>query len=186
MIATNSQHTSVNQHQLSELMLDYAWRSFDRATNYFARIETKATTMAGLVGVMLTIVAACASQIFPNATFGIGKITIIAQSLYLIGVGCLICAFLLCAYSLRLLGTWEIPDTKDIIATRQSLEVHADAGDQFRRQVIGYLANAASSYYDVAAKKKQTVRHVGTTLMIGVSVFAAAGVCFVFRMVFQH
>ncbi|OYW73199.1 MAG: hypothetical protein B7Z37_22350 [Verrucomicrobia bacterium 12-59-8] len=162
------------QDQLAELVLDYAWKSLDRATDYFSRTENKASTQGTYIGVTLTIMLAGVTTVFPEGKWSNG-FGCAAQILYLCSVVVNAIALLICYRALWFRQTLDIPRVADMQSYIKGMAGHQFTSTALSDQLSDYIAQAQISYTDAAHSKQKDIRLVGLFAVSGVIVLLLAG-----------
>ena len=152
--------------RLADLVYDYAWRNVERSTEYFGRIDTKATTLTGIVGVTLTILVSSAGVAFPEARWGDG-LAMIAQAAYALSVVSFLVSLAWGIVALSLRDTTDIPFIRDLIAEYRASQRHPHDEVQMKKRISQRLSNVDYSYCFQVSRKIVSIRRSTRFLTIG-------------------
>jgi hypothetical protein len=169
------------EEDFSELLLDYARWSADRSSAYLGRIEGKTATLAGLIGVMLTILLTMAPSCFPKLEFGNGLVCF-AQWLFLLAAIALIGALVFCLASLMTANTKEYP-TESLIDNHLATPVGQVTIHEKRHNLANTLASVDKSHFKAGNDKSAWVKWVYRCLFIFVAAVALASFSVIGHMI---
>jgi hypothetical protein len=162
--------------QLADVAYDYAWRSVGRSTEYFARIDGKATALTGIVGVILTILVSSAGVAFPQQKWspGLAGIAQVAYSLSLISfVISLSCGIV--ALSLR--DIKDIPSVRSVLSNYKSSRRRPYDDIRLKKSLLQRLGNVDYSYCFQVSRKILAIRKSTFFLTWGLIFLAAWILC---------
>jgi len=173
MPANVSESHSAAESDLSELMYDYARWSTDRATSYLERTEGKVSALAGLIGVMLTLLLTLAPTAFPGLVFSNGLL-LFAQLSFLTSLGALFAALSFSLVSLLTKDTIECT-TQALINKHLETPAEETSVTTKKQQLSLTLAMVESSFYEAGQSKFKWVKSVYRSLFVFVITSILAG-----------
>ncbi|MCX6857990.1 MAG: hypothetical protein NTV80_24145 [Verrucomicrobia bacterium] len=181
MPANGSTSHTTTEDALSELMYDYARWSTDRATSYLERTEGKVSALAGLIGVMLTLLLTLAPTVFPGLVFSSG-LRLFAQLAFLTSLGALLTALSFSLVSLLTKDTIECT-TQALINKHLETPTEAASVTTKKQQLSLTLAQVEMSFYVAGKDKSKSVKWVYRSLFIFVFTSVLAGAFAVAHMI---
>ena len=115
-----------DEHDLrsTEAILDYAWRSYQRKQEAFDKLDSKATTLAGFIGIIIALSGGLLSKTaFSSADEGLQFVilAISARCFYSLVMMTLAVSFGYCLATLKIRRVFEPTSIKDMIAHYRTL-----------------------------------------------------------------
>jgi hypothetical protein len=159
--------------RLADLVYDYSWRSVERSTEYFTRIDTKATTLTGIVGVILTILLSSADAAFPEGRWSNGP-ALFAQAAYALSAIFLVVSLARGIEALSLRDTKDIPFIRDLIAEYKSFLRRPQDDIQIKKKISQRLSKVDYSYCFQVSRKIVAIRKSTRFLALGLLCLAVS------------
>lgn len=181
LTATEHQAVQLEERVLSEVLLDTCWKSLERATNHFEKLDGKAGSLGGFVGVMLTVVLTISPNVFVGGHFQFG-FALFAQLLYLVATVLLAVSLYHCTRVMNLREVQEVPLALDTVKTAHGLNSSPTVDSEFRYRLASLVAAASDDHHVVSRDKMKFLKLANTTLVWAVGVIIAAGLSFALHM----
>jgi apolipoprotein N-acyltransferase len=170
------------ENQLSDLTYDFAWRSVDRATAYLVRTDAKVSTLAGITGVMLTVLLTIAPSCFPKVELHAGLLGL-AQALFLLATAALIAALTFCLCALLTRKTVECK-THELIKVQLEVPQGSVSARERRQQLAATLAGVEQTYYTAGESKHVMIRAAYISLFVFLAAVTLTGIVLAGHMIF--
>lgn len=162
----------------TEALLAYAWKTLDYAAQQFARIDSKAASIAGFVGVSATVLVAVTRSAFPSPEPASCLYTASRIGLVLLILSLLV-AFAMCLCALFPRQFTQLPRIPrlvgEFIASNATKQTHR----MLLKQTINQAALTEESMYSAAGRKEVWLRRAAKALWFALAFGAASCLLFV-------
>lgn len=159
----------------TEVLLAYAWKSFEAAGQHFTRIDTKAGSLAGFVGVSATILVSVSRVILPMCPDH-GWIYVSSRCAFALLLTSLFIAFALCLRALYPRRLTQLPQVPIIVGLFFKMDADKRGVRQLQKHIISQIGLAEGSIYEATRQKEGSLRRAASALW---SALAFAIICFV-------
>ncbi len=163
----------VEDNHCTEDLLSYSWESYRRHIDNFDKLDSKAATLAGFVGVIIALAAGRTDSIidFPLSTF----LSVAAFFLYVILLLLLAASFLFCMLVLRARQIENPTTISDMIRHYRSLGTIGIRRRRLLKDMIKTISIAENSFRrnnrDKSRHLQQATKFLIASLMVGVCAY---------------
>jgi hypothetical protein len=141
---------------LTEDLLEYSWKALGRATDHFGRIDSKATTLAGFIALIVTALTKIASDAFTfPAPFG--AISALRWGAFMLLVASLLWTFGCCVYALSLRRLTQIPRSRKMVGFSMTLSATSASHRRLLKLFVNQIATAEDDLYSALLYKEKAV-----------------------------
>ncbi len=162
---------------LTEIAYRHAELAVGRSTEHFARLDTKATTLTGVVGLITTILVTVAATGFRREAFS--SWLMVASALLMII--CLVLLFVSMAYCLAALhvrGIQDVPLTREVLAALLSFDRRPGDDVQLKKRLLLPLSRVDYAFAFESRQKATHLRAATNWLCAAFIALALAGLCY--------
>lgn len=177
---------------LADFLYEYSWEYFQRSTDHFSKLDAKAASLGGFIGVMLTVVLTLAPSVFPGAKFQ-SNLGLVSQVLYIASSILLAKALYHCINALKLRKIEDCPKALELIEKSKQLgesQEEAVSGKRIevklKRKVAEHLAKAGQQFQEQANSKENALKWTNATMIGGIASLIGAGAIFVVHIIINH
>lgn len=163
----------------TEALLAYAWKTLDYAAQQFARIDSKAASLAGFVGVSATILVAVSRATFPtpepvSCLYTASRLGLLSLLLSLL------VAFAMCLCALFPRRFTQLPRIPKFVGEFISCAATKQGHRTLLKQIINQAAVTEDSIYSATAIKEGWLRRAAVALLFALSFGTIS--CFLFTI----
>lgn len=160
--------------RLLQTIVDYAWNKYHKQHEHFDRLDQKATTLAGFIGVILTIVTAFANTILNISIYSQNCILyhiLMLKLLLLIIILLLILSFYLSINAIRVRSLTDPSSIEELLNYNLKLMTIKNIHKRHKQLLVGItktLSRAEKSISLSNSKKSFLIKKVTLLLIIAV------------------
>jgi hypothetical protein len=162
---SNTEWDTSDDHDLkaTEGLLAYAWKSLESAGQHFTRIDTKAASLAGFVGVSATVLVAVSRAAFP-ASFVSSCLYITSRFAFFVLLGSLFAAFAFCLLALYPRRIVQLPRIPRLVGIFIRMDADKYALRQLQKHIINQVAVTEGSIYEATRAKERWLQRAAIAL----------------------
>ncbi len=161
MIRTKWDTSDDHDLNATETLLAYAWKSLESAGQHFTRIDTKAASLAGFVGVSATVLVAVSA--FP-APFVTSYLFVISRFTFFMLLGSLFTAFAFCLLALYPRRIVQLPRIPKLVGLLMRMDADKYAARLLQKQIVNQIAVTEDSIYSATQAKEQWLQRAAIAL----------------------
>ena len=162
--------------KIIQTILDFSWNKYNNQNDYYDSLDQKATTLAGFIGIVLTLLTALSNSVFSMTIYLDNKLQIevlILKLILLLIFVLLILAFLFAIFSLRVKLLSNPSNINEIIKYNKKLKSIDNLKKRHKQLLVGIiktLSRSEISIHNCNLKKSKAIKTV-TALLISAVIF---------------
>ena len=176
--------------KIIQTILDFSWNKYNNQNDYYDSLDQKATTLAGFIGIVLTLLTALSNSVFSMTIYLDNKLQIevlILKLILLLIFVLLILAFLFAIFSLRVKLLSNPSNINEIIKYNKKLKSIDNLKKRHKQLLVGIiktLSRSEISIHNCNLKKSKAIKTV-TALLIFAVIFGFIEILIYFHYLYQ-
>lgn len=170
--------------RMTDVLYEFCLTAIDRSTDHFARIDSKATTLASVVGVIITLLFTIAASAFPDGLFASG-FGCASQILFIVTIMLLFTSLGFCIRALWLRNLRDVPLIREVVESVRHSERKPGDEVALKKHLIGPFSRVDHSFCMEASFKTADIRAATSWLSAAFITLALSAVCFTIHISVQ-
>jgi hypothetical protein len=163
--------------RLTDVAYQHAQFAVQRSTEHFARLDTKATTLSGIVGVITTVLLAVAPSAFWHA-ISLSRFLLASAVFIVIALASLFGSMGFCIAALRIRQVQDVPSIREVLEALRTFERNRGDDIVLKKRLLLPLSRVDYGFAFEAQQKAHHLRVATNWLIVAFIALALAGLCF--------